>query len=378
MSDEKPERGTRPANRRSLILDAAADLFANRGYEHVTIGEIADQVAVGPSALYRHFASKEQILSEVLSAVIGRFNAVVNAEQSSAEALRAVATFCLDHRSVGVLWRREARHLPDEAYQSVRAEIRRARESFASNVTGRPLGPGSSAALAVLLSPSFHHVELERPAFDALLATLAARALVSDLPDAPPPREPAPGRTRTSRRERLVATGMRLFAERSYAAIRIEDVAAEVGLAASSVYNHLPTKQEILIVALTRADGYLQVEMDRILASTPDSADALRGLTESYAQFAWSHPDLVDALVSEVQNLPPSDEAYLRSEQRGYVEEWVDLLRSAQPGLSAPTARITVHAALTVTNDLAVSSTIRTRSDGEWIAAQLSGAILGV
>jgi AcrR family transcriptional regulator len=57
---------TRPPNRRELILAAATELFAARGYEYVGMSEIAEEVAVQPSALYRHFAGKEQLLAEIL------------------------------------------------------------------------------------------------------------------------------------------------------------------------------------------------------------------------------------------------------------------------------------------------------------------------
>ena len=61
-----PARRTRPPNRRELILAAATELFAVRGYEYVGMSEIAEEVAVQPSALYRHFAGKEQLLAEIL------------------------------------------------------------------------------------------------------------------------------------------------------------------------------------------------------------------------------------------------------------------------------------------------------------------------
>jgi AcrR family transcriptional regulator len=63
-----PARRTRPPNRRELILAAATELFAVRGYEYVGLSEIAEEVAVQPSALYRHFAGQGQLLAEILRA----------------------------------------------------------------------------------------------------------------------------------------------------------------------------------------------------------------------------------------------------------------------------------------------------------------------
>ena len=57
-----PPRGTRPRNRRRLIVAAAAELFASRGYAQVSMADVADAVAVRPSALYRHFRGKDDLL----------------------------------------------------------------------------------------------------------------------------------------------------------------------------------------------------------------------------------------------------------------------------------------------------------------------------
>jgi len=47
---------------RERILDAAAALFAERGYERTSMGAIARAVKVSAAALYYHFQSKEEIL----------------------------------------------------------------------------------------------------------------------------------------------------------------------------------------------------------------------------------------------------------------------------------------------------------------------------
>jgi AcrR family transcriptional regulator len=51
---------------RDRILDAAADLFARKGYHAVSIREITRAVGIKESSLYNHFRSKEQLLEEIL------------------------------------------------------------------------------------------------------------------------------------------------------------------------------------------------------------------------------------------------------------------------------------------------------------------------
>lgn len=53
---------------RRLLLESAASVFAERGYERTTIGEILTRAGVTKGALYFHFASKEELALGVLEA----------------------------------------------------------------------------------------------------------------------------------------------------------------------------------------------------------------------------------------------------------------------------------------------------------------------
>lgn len=51
---------------RDRILDVAAESFLNRGYEATSLRQIADAVGMKAGSLYYHFASKDELLTEVL------------------------------------------------------------------------------------------------------------------------------------------------------------------------------------------------------------------------------------------------------------------------------------------------------------------------
>jgi AcrR family transcriptional regulator len=50
---------------RTLILDAARELFVNEGFEAVTMRRIADKIEYSPTAIYFHFKDKEALLRQL-------------------------------------------------------------------------------------------------------------------------------------------------------------------------------------------------------------------------------------------------------------------------------------------------------------------------
>ncbi len=55
----------RQLRRRSEIMDAAAAVFAKRGYHAATTRDIADSLGMQPGSLYYYFESKEAALAEI-------------------------------------------------------------------------------------------------------------------------------------------------------------------------------------------------------------------------------------------------------------------------------------------------------------------------
>jgi TetR/AcrR family transcriptional regulator, cholesterol catabolism regulator len=75
------------ADRRSKILEAATQRFAEHGFEATTVRQIADDVSILSGSLYHHFASKEAMLHDIVRETVEKMrDNVVRISQAPVDA----------------------------------------------------------------------------------------------------------------------------------------------------------------------------------------------------------------------------------------------------------------------------------------------------
>lgn len=113
-------RGTQ---RRTAIVTAAAELFAQRGFPAVGMDEIGASAGVTGPAIYRHFNSKASVLAAVIDRIIDAVDLPTTGADSPTLSGSATSLAArIDHYAAGVAQRRglmavfvrEMHHLPDE------------------------------------------------------------------------------------------------------------------------------------------------------------------------------------------------------------------------------------------------------------------------
>ena len=132
MSVAATPRGRR---RRERLLDATAELVAERGFHAVGIADIGAAAGVSGSAIYRHFGSKQEILVALLDAVVDGLLEQANElahEHDDPHArldalIRAHIAFALRDRAIITVYSQEIYHLPDVD----RRRIRRTQRDYA-------------------------------------------------------------------------------------------------------------------------------------------------------------------------------------------------------------------------------------------------------
>ncbi|MEE2855711.1 MAG: TetR/AcrR family transcriptional regulator [Actinomycetota bacterium] len=155
---------------------------------------------------------------------------------------------------------------------------------------------------------------------------------------------------KSDRRLQLLSAAERLFAERGFLAVRLEDIGAAAGVSGPAIYRHFPNKESLLVELLVGISTRLLAGARQVQTDSTDAAAALDGLIDFHLDFVFNEPDLIRIQDRDLAYLPEAAEKQVRKAQRQYVEVWVGVLRELNPELAEADARLTAHAVFGLLN----------------------------
>ena len=94
-----PEAGLRErkkARTRRVIADAAARLFAERGYEQVAVSDVAREAEVSEQTVYNYFQSKEQLVTDLEQEFQDQFSRLIRTRAPGTTPAAAIRELVLD------------------------------------------------------------------------------------------------------------------------------------------------------------------------------------------------------------------------------------------------------------------------------------------
>jgi AcrR family transcriptional regulator len=157
-------------------------------------------------------------------------------------------------------------------------------------------------------------------------------------------------RRKSDRRLQLLSAAERLFAERGFLAVRLEDIGAAAGVSGPAIYRHFPNKESLLVELLVGISTRLLAGARDVRSREAGADAALNGLIDFHLDFVLGEPDLIRIQDRDLTHLPAAAERQVRRAQRQYVEVWVGVLRELEPGLAEADARLMAHAVFGLLN----------------------------
>jgi AcrR family transcriptional regulator len=342
------------------IVTAAADLFAAHGFAAVGIDDIGAAVGVSGPAIYRHFRGKEALLTAVLLEAAESIAAAVEDGVARLDDplgprphVLGVVTAALDRPAHLAVYLRERERLTGGAVEAVaaaeaRAERawRRALEAVTPGLDRRGQRVRQAAVAGMLATATSHPGGVSRPRLDELIAASAAAMVFA-------PRQPRPAKASADRawspaagkRDEILTAALRLFAERGYHGVGIDEIGEAVGISGPTVYHYVSSKSELLVDAFDRVGARVAVGVEQAVAEATSPADAMGRLVRSFVAIAMDSVDLLVVTSREGAATPVEERPRLARRRKAVRDGWAGPLRELRPDLTEPELRLLVRTA---------------------------------
>lgn len=112
-------------------------------------------------------------------------------------------------------------------------------------------------------------------------------------------------------RERVLQVAERLFSERGYNSVTLRDIASELGMKQSSLYNHAPGgKEELYLAVMERGMLRHKANVERVIS---ESEPNLRAQLRAVARWLISQPplNLVRMSASDLPSIQPGHAVHM-------------------------------------------------------------------
>ena len=126
--------------------------------------------------------------------------------------------------------------------------------------------------------------------------------------------------------EAIRKAGLLLIFEHGYEAMSLRQLAAEVGIQAGSLYNHISTKQELLFALIQDHINELLRQLDRALQGKDEPAEKLRAFVTFHVTYHMTRKREVFIANSELRSLEPKNYEVIVALRGAYERRLADIL----------------------------------------------------
>ena len=126
--------------------------------------------------------------------------------------------------------------------------------------------------------------------------------------------------------EAIRKAGLRLIFEHGYEAMSLRQLAAEVGIQAGSLYNHISTKQELLFDLIQDHINELLRQLDRALDGKDEPVEKLRAFVAFHVTYHMTRKREVFIANSELRSLEPKNYEAIVALRGAYEQRLAEIL----------------------------------------------------
>jgi AcrR family transcriptional regulator len=159
---------------------------------------------------------------------------------------------------------------------------------------------------------------------------------------------------RRPRRDTIAAAALRLFRERGYHGVSIDEIGARAGVTGPAVYSHFEGKQDLLAAVLEPGIRHTRIAAVAAVRDAVDPKDAIVALVRSYVAVALDASDQIQLYAREERNLSEPARRRLRRETKIIIDLWVQALGVHHPESSVAERTAAAYGVVSLANSAAM------------------------
>ncbi|ESU23415.1 transcriptional regulator [Flavobacterium enshiense DK69] len=124
------------------------------------------------------------------------------------------------------------------------------------------------------------------------------------------------------RKKEIIAIAAKLFKEKGYSAVTMRDIAQAMDIKAASLYNHIRSKQEILVLIIIEIAEEFTSVMNEIMLSNETCIQKIEKVIQLHIDITVRDTDALASLNSDWMHLADDELAYFIKMREEYEENF--------------------------------------------------------
>lgn len=130
------------------------------------------------------------------------------------------------------------------------------------------------------------------------------------------------------RKTEIVNSAAKLFKEKGYSAVTMRNIAQDLDIKAASLYNHIKSKQEILVLIIIEIAEEFTTKINEIVVSEISTLQKLEKVIELHINITLRNPDALACLNNDWMHLTDSELVYFIKMREDYEENFRNIIKS--------------------------------------------------
>jgi AcrR family transcriptional regulator len=129
------------------------------------------------------------------------------------------------------------------------------------------------------------------------------------------------------RKTEIINCAAKLFKEKGYSAVTMRDIAQDLDIKAASLYNHITSKQEILVLIIIEIAEEFTFKMNQIVASNTNSVQKLEQIIQLHISITVQNPQNLACLNNDWMHLTNSELIYFIKMREDYEANFRKIIK---------------------------------------------------